>query len=68
MKLTTPAHAAPGVWSVGMICSQIASSVRPSAAVRKRQGVFSRPHDVSAPHAVAVPAIRRNLRRRGGEG
>src|ERR1035437_3593869 len=64
MKLTTPAHAAPGVWSVGMIRSQIASSVLPSFAVRKRHGELWRPQDASPPHAVAVQAMRRNPRRR----
>src|SRR5260370_1257255 len=63
MKFTTPARAAPGVWSAGIICSPIASSTLPSAAVRQRQGVLGRLQDTSVPHAVAPPAIRKNLRR-----
>ena len=48
-----------------MICSQMASTVRASAAVKNLQygPPPVRPHDASTPAAVAVSPISRNLRR-----
>ena len=63
MKVTTPAHAAPGSWSAGMIRSQIASSVRASSSLRQRQGVLEPRHATMGPAAVATAVICMNFRR-----